>query len=138
MILTWQNYRFLYSRSPRKHTLSSSNGFLCEKVLLKKLDKTKCKVNAGGPIHITTTVGSDVLLFLEFINIIFIFLLYLHWIHYIVIHFLVIYFARYKECMICLISFNCNVTNHKCVLLKINKILSMFYSQNTSHLDLLL
>ena len=34
------------------------------------------------------------------------FVLQLYWIHYIVIHFLVTSFSRYKEYMICLISFN--------------------------------
>ena len=50
--------------------------------------------------------GSDVLLFLEFINIVFIFVLYLHWIHYIVIYFFSDFFAPYKEYMICLVSFS--------------------------------
>ena len=50
--------------------------------------------------------GSDVLLILEFINIVFIVVLYLYWIHYIFIYFLVISFSQYKEYMSCLISFN--------------------------------
>ena len=50
--------------------------------------------------------GSDFLLFLELINVVFIFVLYLYWIHYILYTFLVISFARYKEYMICLILFN--------------------------------
>ena len=45
--------------------------------------------------------GSDVLLFLEFLNIVFIFVLYLYWIYYIA--FLVISLAWYQEYMICLI-----------------------------------
>ena len=46
---------------------------------------------------INNMCGSNVLLFLEFINIVFIFVLNLYWIHYIVIYILVISFARYKE-----------------------------------------
>ena len=49
---------------------------------------------------------SDVLLFFELINIVFIFVLYLYWIDYIVTYFLVTSLPRYKEYMICLISFN--------------------------------
>ena len=49
--------------------------------------------------------GSDVLLFLVLINIVFIIVLYLYWIHYIVIYLFQNFFARYKECMIFLISF---------------------------------
>ena len=51
--------------------------------------------------------GSDVSLFLEFINTVLIFVLYLYWIRDIVKYlytFWVIYFAKYKEHMICLIS----------------------------------
>ena len=50
--------------------------------------------------------GLDVLLFLEFMNVVFIFVLYLWWIHCIVINFLVVSFAWYKEYMISLISFS--------------------------------
>ena len=49
---------------------------------------------------------SDVLLFSEFINIVFIFVFYFCWIHYIVIHILVTSFAWFKEYMICLIMFS--------------------------------
>ena len=42
--------------------------------------------------------------FSEFTNIVFIFVLYLYWFQNIVIYFLVISFAQYKEYMICLIS----------------------------------
>ena len=49
---------------------------------------------------------SDVLLFLEFINIVFLFVLYLYWIHYIFIYFFRNPFCSIKRYMICLISFN--------------------------------
>ena len=49
---------------------------------------------------------SDVLLFLEFINIVFLFVLYLYWIHYIFIYFFRNSFCSIKRYMICPISFN--------------------------------
>ena len=48
--------------------------------------------------------GSDVLLLLEFTNIVYIFVLYLYWIQYIVIYLLVISFARCKKYLIFLIT----------------------------------
>ena len=58
------------------------------------------------PVRLSNSLwGSDVSLFSRFINIVFIFLLHLYWIHNIVTYFFVIYFPRYKEYMICLISF---------------------------------
>ena len=49
---------------------------------------------------------SDVLLFLEFINILSILVLYLYWIHYLCIHFLLISLTLYKKCVICLFPFS--------------------------------
>ena len=50
--------------------------------------------------------GSDVLLLLEFINIVFIFVLYFYSIHYILVYFFSNFFAQYKEYIIFLISFS--------------------------------
>ena len=50
------------------------------------------------PVRLSNILwGSYVLLFLEFMNIVFIFVLYLYWIHYIVIYFLLILFSQYKQ-----------------------------------------
>ena len=48
--------------------------------------------------------GSDALFFLEFVNVVFIFVLYFYWIH-LVYTLSVASFARYREYIICLISF---------------------------------
>ena len=50
--------------------------------------------------------GSDVLLFLEFINTGFVFVLYIYLIHYIVIYFFSDFFAQYKEYIIFLNPFS--------------------------------
>ena len=49
---------------------------------------------------------SDVLLFLEFINLVFIFALQFYWIHYIVKYLLSNFFSQYKGYVICIIPFS--------------------------------